>query len=171
MWYSRDPRARRLQFWPVELVELDGRVLHRRLAGGSPGNESPGATVQGEPSALDSKTPVTLCNYELPSVQAQCKTGVSQESASQLPTATDPAIGWVAIDGTKALIATTGKYCTPNQGQTPGCFTNTDPTAGFTSSKTFAQLWSDTVANTSSSTYSLAPCEEISGSWYVYAAS
>lgn len=134
----------------------------------SPGTDSPGAAVQGELSAFASKKPTTLCDYQQPSFQAQCKAGISQVPADHLPFASNTAIGWVAIQGTKALVGTTGKYCTP--GQTPECFTNSDPAALFTSAKTFSQLWSDAVKSPVNA-YSLAPCVQVGGKWYIYSTS
>lgn len=134
----------------------------------SPGTDSPGAAVQGELSALASKTPTTLCDYQQPSAQAQCKAGIGQVPAGHLPFASNTAVGWVAIQGTKALVGTTGKYCTP--GQTPECFTNSDPAALFTSAKTFSQLWSD-AAKSPANAYSLAPCVQVGGKWYIYSTS
>jgi len=134
----------------------------------SPGNDSPGAAVQGELSALASKKPTTLCDYQQPSAQARCKAGIGQVPADQLPFASNTAIGWVAIQGTKALVGTTGKYCTP--GQAPECFTNSDPAAVFASAKAFSQLWAD-AAKSPANSYSLAPCVQVAGKWYIYAAS
>ena len=111
---------------------------------------------------------MTLCDYQEPSAQAQCKAGIGQVPASQLPYASNTAIGWVVTQGTKALVGTTGKYCTP--GQKPECFTNTNPAALFTSGKTFSQLWS-AAAKAPANAYSLAPCVQVGGKWYIYSSS
>ena len=39
--------------------------------------------------------------------------------------------------------------------------------SGSAGDKTFSQLWSESVANNSTNTYSLAPLVLVNGSWYV----
>jgi hypothetical protein len=135
----------------------------------APGNDSPGGVMIGVIDALSSGHYSDFCKYEQPSQQSSCNASLSQvtaaEAKSQLPTFKNVQLGYVAIDGTKALIGLTGTICVPNQ--TPSCFTNNDPAALFDSGKSFATLWSD-AQSSGANVYSLSPAIQINGSWYAY---
>ena len=135
----------------------------------SPGTGSPAATIQGVFSAIGSKQYKQECDYVEPDAQAGCKTGAAQLNSSNAPSLKNSGIGYVAIDGTKALVGTTGTFCVPNQ--TPKCYTNSDPAAIFSTKKSFSALWTQANQSSSQNAYSLAPCIEISGHWYLYTAS
>ena len=115
---------------------------------------------------------IDFCKYEQPSEQSSFKSTFGQvtktEVANQLPTFKDFALGYSAIDGTKALIGITGTICVPNQ--KPSCYTNKDPAAVLDSGKPFATLWSEAIA-APANVYSLSPALEVNGSWYAYTAS
>jgi hypothetical protein len=139
----------------------------------APGNDSPGAVMTGFTDAMTSKKFSKLCSYALPSSKSQCQAVASEVAgnksvAAQMPFAKNPGLGYVVIDGTKALVGTTGTYCAP--GQSPKCFTNNDPAAIFSSGKSFASLWKTAVAeanaSNSANTYTLAPALKIGGKWY-----
>jgi hypothetical protein len=135
----------------------------------SAGNDSPGAAVYGYITTLVGSHPAAACGYVEPSVQSQCNSGLAQITPSQVPLSEkNPAVGWVAISGTKALVGTTGTYCDKNS--SPQCFTNTDPAAILDSGKSFNDLWNQSVAASSNTgnVYELAPCVQVSGKWYVY---
>jgi hypothetical protein len=134
----------------------------------SPAANSPGAVFLGFTQALAARNFAGLCGYYQPSVQSQCKSSLASLSSSKLPYAKNVSIGYVAIDGTKALIGSTGTYCSP--GDTPECYTNTDPAAVFSSGKPFSQLWTAATASSSSSNnvYQLSAAEEINGKWYAF---
>jgi hypothetical protein len=134
----------------------------------APGHGSPGAAVTGTMAALETKQAAAFCGYDVPSGQAQCKSTLSQIPSKDLPYATNFALGYVAIDGKKAVVGMTGKYCTP--GQSPECFTNNDPAAVFSAEHSFSALWSNALKNSPTS-YSLTPCTEIDGKWYIYSSS
>ena len=70
-----------------------------------------------------------------------------------------------------ALVGATGTFCVPNAN--PECYTNSDPAAIFSTQKSFSSLWTATNSSSSSSqnAYSLVPCVEVSGPWYVYSPS
>jgi hypothetical protein len=131
-----------------------------------PGNDSPAAAVSGEINALNSKKFADLCSYQLPDVQGKCKAAAGSVPTGQLPYATNPQLGYVAVSGTKALVGMTGKFCSP--GQSPECYSNSDPAAILSSGKSFDDLWTQTVKNSTSTSYSLVPVERIGGHWYVY---
>jgi hypothetical protein len=104
-----------------------------------------------------------------PKTQTACKSEAGQLPAgadSELPYFSNAAIGYVVVDGSKALAGTTGTFCSPQA--TPKCFTNSKPAAIFSAGgKTFSQLWSEAVANNTVNAYSLAPLVLVNGSWYV----
>lgn len=138
----------------------------------SPAANSPGAVFLGFTKALSAKDYAGLCSYYQPSIQSQCKSSLARLSSSKLPYAKNVGIGYVAIDGTRALVGSTGTYCSP--GDTPECYTNTDPAAVFSSGKPFSQLWTAATTNTSSSSsnvYQLSAVQEINGKWYAYTGS
>jgi hypothetical protein len=137
----------------------------------APGHGSPGAALAGVLAALSSKDPAASCDYAYAyaSSVAQCKAGISQASEYQAGYVVSVKIGYVAIDGTHALVGFTGKVCPP--GNNPECVTNADPSAIFSAGNTFTTLWSQTVNPTSSNPassngYTLLPCVEVGGKWY-----
>jgi hypothetical protein len=139
----------------------------------SPGNNSPDAVMEGAYKSIAVGPVTDFCKYAQPSQQASCKSQLAQvpkaEVAKALPTFKNFALGYTAIDGTEALVGTTGTVCTPNQ--SPGCYTNTNPAAILDSGKSFATLWKQALAAADSNVYSLSPCIEIDGNWYADASS
>jgi hypothetical protein len=135
----------------------------------SPGNGSPGAAIEGVFAAISAKNYPAECSYVEPSKQAACKSGAASLSSSTAPSFKNAGIGYVATDGDKALVGTTGRFCIPDQ--TPECYTNNDPAAIFSSKKPFSTLWTDANKNSTTNVYSLAPCIEIGGKWYLYESS
>jgi hypothetical protein len=134
----------------------------------SPGHSSPQAVVKGLLTTLSAKRVAAFCGYALPGTQAQCRSGMSQMPTSQLPYAKNTAIGYAVIDGNKAAVGMTGTFCAP--GQSPECFTNSDPAAILSTAHSFSGLWKNATSNTTTS-YTLTPCEKIGGKWYVYSSS
>ena len=134
----------------------------------SAGTGSPAAAVEGVLTAVGSGQFALECNYVEPSEQATCKTGAAAFNASDSPSFKNVKIGYVATDGAKALVGATGTFCVPNAN--PECYTNSDPAAIFSTQKSFSSLWTATNSSSSSSqnAYSLVPCVEVSGHWYVY---
>jgi hypothetical protein len=133
----------------------------------APGHGSPGAALTGLMAALSSKDPATSCDYIFLGPAARCVIQSGQGSRNQLPYGVSVKVGYVAISGTRALVGFTGKICSP--GATSECMTNTNPAAIFSAGNTFAALWTQTVRPNSSdiSSYSLLPCVEVDGKWYV----
>jgi hypothetical protein len=135
----------------------------------SPGHSSPGAVVQSYIYLADGPSLVAVCADLEPVVQAPCQkdlTGHSSGGASL----TNFALGYVAVKGDQALVGITGTDCEP--GETPKCATNSDPAALLSSGKSFATLYSESVATRTSTSdanvYSPAPCIKVGSSWYVY---
>jgi hypothetical protein len=131
----------------------------------APGQGSPGAVTAAELSALNTKKATSYCKYGLPTQAATCVSQLRQMPASQFPFTRNAAISYVAVQGGKAVVGITGTFCAP--GQTPECFTNTDPAAVFSTVHSFSGLWKNAMSGTSTS-YSLTPCEKIGGKWYIY---
>lgn len=138
----------------------------------APGNGSPGAVMTGFVDALSAKKYTALCSYLLPSTQSQCRTVFGSINPSMLggkmPSFKNIKLGYVAIDGSKALVGATGESCAP--GQSSGCSTNNDPAAILNSGKSFSALWKTAVAEANSSSnsnaYTLSPAVEVGGKWY-----
>jgi hypothetical protein len=142
-------------------------------ASASPGNGSPQAVVAGLAAAENSGNFTSVCQYYTPATQSQCKSQISaavsaspSAVASAVGHATNFGIGYTAIDGTEALVGTTGTFCASGS-----CFTNSDPAAIFSTGKSFSDLWSGANSSSDSNTYTLAPCTEVDGKWYIYSPS
>jgi hypothetical protein len=133
------------------------------------GNGSPGAVLQGLNAALTDKRYLTECPYLEPGAQALCRKDFASASGGGGEYAKNTGIGYVAIDGDKALVGTTGTYCIPLL--KPTCVTNNDPAAIFeTNKEPFGTLWAEQNKlsnNLTANVYTLAPCVEIGGKWYL----
>jgi hypothetical protein len=127
------------------------------------GNGSPGAVITGLVEAFNAKKFGAYCRYAEPSQHAECESEASQIVVGDMPSIKNFALGYVAIDGDHAVVGMTGTMCNPLN--TPKCASNSDPAAIFATAKSFATLWKNALKNTSS--YSLTPCVEIAGKWYI----
>jgi hypothetical protein len=152
---------------PSWAAALGSGVTVQAPASTAPGNGSPGAAVEGLFSSITGKHYSAECTYIEPSVQADCKSGIASVTSSTSPSLQNAAIGYVVIDGDRALVGTTGKFCVP--GQKPACYTNTNPAAIFSGNrKSFSALWTAENSISSDNVYSLAPCVKVNGKWYLY---
>lgn len=144
---------------------LGAGVVVTGPAAAAPGDDSPGAAVQGE---VDATTPGQACTYFPPSAQASCQAVAAAAPAASGGSMQNFALGYVAVDGNAALVGSTGTSCSPDA--TPSCTSNGDPAAIFSSGKPFTVLWAESVAAdlSSSNSYQLVPCVRAGGSWYVY---
>ena len=137
--------------------------------GASAGDGSPGGVMLSVVADVQSGDYGRICAVMEPSAQGQCDSSVTAASTSalagSLPTFTNFAVSYTAVDGDQALVGTTGTVCVPNQ--TPACYTNTDPAAILSSGKSFAALWTEAVG-ASADAYSLTPEVKVNGSWYAY---
>jgi hypothetical protein len=132
----------------------------------APGHGSPGAALTGLVAALSAKDSATACGYTFVDPAAQCEPPSGQGSRNQVPYGVSFKIGYVAVSGTRALVGFTGEICSP--GAVPECMTNTNPAAVFSAGDTFAALWTQAVSpNSDTSSYTLMPCVEVGGEWYV----
>jgi hypothetical protein len=131
----------------------------------APGHGSPGAVLTGLILAIKDKSATEYCGYGEPAVQAQCKSALSTTPASQFPTARNFALGYIVIDGDKAVAGNTGTVCATGP---TGCLTNNDPAAIFTTLHTFGALWKNAITP-SCTKYSLEAFTKTSGNWYMAA--
>jgi hypothetical protein len=136
----------------------------------APGHSSPAAVIQALDDEIGAKRYTAECPYIEPSAQAACRSGAAAMPQKDAPYFKNAAIGYVAIDGDKALVGTTGTFCLPTE--KPACLTNNDPAAIFSANKRpFGALWTqqNTASNdvTSANIYTLAPCVKIGGNWYL----
>jgi hypothetical protein len=154
---------------PAWAQALGADVVLTAPAAAAPGHDSPGAAMHGYVSALNAGRLIQTCKYYPPSAQAICRTTMGDVHTGSSPTIRDFALGFVAVDGNRALVGVTGTFCVPHQ--TPACTSNHDPAAIFSAAKPFPRLWAESVAADISPTtnrYSLAPCVKIGTKWYVY---
>jgi hypothetical protein len=140
----------------------------------SPGYGSPGAAVLGALRGLGSGQPAAACRYLPPSVQAKCQpaAGSASDSAGGDLTLKNLTLGYVAIDGRKALVGTTGTLCL-TQLDDRKCMSNQNPAAVLSAGKPFGALWSATLTDasdpsTTSFSYTLMPAVEVGHRWYFY---
>lgn len=135
----------------------------------APGHGSPAAAMELFLEGIKTGRAALECDALQPSVQAACKKAASKVPASYLGTVTNPGLGYLAVDGNQAVLGTTGTFCSPQQ--KPACYTNTDPAAIFDTGRPFSYLWSLTLFEDNSpsySGYSLNTCARIDGKWYIY---
>jgi hypothetical protein len=132
------------------------------------GHGSPGAAVEGFVSALDDRQLKLWCSYYEPSFQAACRANAAKYVATNMPIFKNFALGYVAIDGNKALVGATATLCVANE--KPRCSSNDNPAAIFSAGGTFKALWAEaiTAANNPANFYSLTLCIKIGASWYNY---
>ncbi|MGH3166712.1 MAG: hypothetical protein ACRDN0_12580 [Trebonia sp.] len=155
MWTSAPPWASALG--PGVTVTGPGPVAS--------GHGSPGAAFAGFLAALSAKDPTAACDYLYLGLASRCDPEMSRIPRRLLPYGVSVEIGYVAIDGKRALLGFTGKICSP--GATPRCLANTDPAAIFSTGKSFAALWTQALSpDGSPSVYTLLPCAEAGGKWY-----
>jgi hypothetical protein len=128
----------------------------------APGLGSPGAAAHGALTVLTAAG----CRYYQPSAQAECRRLIAEVPGGSIGTATGFRLGYVAVDGDRAIVGFTGTECLP--GQHPRCYTNRDPAAIFSTAQSFATLWTESVASVNVFIYSLTPCVRIGGRWYAY---
>lgn len=135
----------------------------------APGDDSPGAAVEGFFDAVNAGSLMQACAYIPPSAQASCQATMARVPTGSGPTLQDFALGYVAVEGNEALVGITGTDCPANQ--TSACASNFDPAAGLDEGEPFSVLWAEQVAANASSTtnsYSLAPCLKVGTKWYLY---
>jgi hypothetical protein len=126
--------------------------------------------VQSYIDALNGGNLRSLCPLIEPAGQATCRQALSGAASGNGTSFSHFALGYVVIDGDRALVGLTGTYCNP--GEKPRCTTNSDPAALFSApGSTFDTLYTTAVAAQSPSTtdnsYSLAPCTMVGGRWYL----
>ncbi len=132
------------------------------------GHSSPDAALEGLITAINGPRPAQACAYYQPSFQKKCRANTSGAPAGSAGTYKDFALGYEVIKGDRALVGSTGTGCVPNA--KPECSSNSNPAAIFSTRKSFAALWAETLASYRSpgNFYSLALCVKVGNSWYNY---
>jgi hypothetical protein len=130
----------------------------------TPGTDSPADAVAGYYDAFLANKPFAVCAYVQPSAQATCKTDAANGQLSDTggQFLTNPAIGYVVVKGTQALVTLAGTECVA--GAPTGGSCQVAPDAAFDESVTFDSLYQR------AGNPMLNPCAEVSGKWYLAAA-
>jgi hypothetical protein len=133
------------------------------------GDGSPGALVSSYEAAANSGRITVLCQFVEPAGTSACDHALAGATSSNGARISHFALGYVAIDGNRALVGLTGTNCNPTV--EPTCSTNTDPAAIFSSGRPFGALYIQAVASQNpaitKNVYSLAPCVRVAGRWYI----
>jgi hypothetical protein len=133
------------------------------------GTNSPGALVKSYVTVANSGKISGLCQFVEPAGTSACDKALAAASGSNGALLSHFALGYVAIDGDRAVVGLTGTNCNPTE--KPTCSTNRDPAALFSSGRSFAALYAQAVASqnpdTANNDYSLAPCVRVDGKWYI----
>jgi hypothetical protein len=164
IWTSTPP-AWAAALGPGVTVTAPGRV--------APGHGSPGAALAGYVAALSANDPATACTYLVLILAAQCREPSTQSGRDRLPYGVSFTTGYVAVDGTRALVGFTGKICwsgaLPLEDAAPECLANANPAAVFAARDTFAALWTRAAGGSTigAFSYALVRCVESGGKWYV----
>ncbi len=153
---------------PSWAKSLGARVTVDAPAAASPGHGSPGAAVSGFFAAVKAKNWTTLCEYAGSPLHTECARLPAQTEVTQalFPDVRNIALGYIATDGSAALVGTTGTFC-PAFTLSSGCYTNDDPAAILSSGKPFTTLWTEALT-TNGNAYSLVPCIKEGSNWYIY---
>ena len=106
----------------------------------------------------------TVCSAVLSSERAGC---LLFEKGFALATK-NFGIGSVQIEGNRALVVTTGTYCTTTSSG-KGCVSNADSNLGFDSGHSFTTLWTDVTSLKGNARFwaFIVPTQKESGKWYV----
>jgi hypothetical protein len=131
------------------------------------GHGSPGSVVQAVLETESTSGLAASCPYYTPSFQSECRQLAAKASGSgETDTVKNFHLGYVAVDGDRALVGFTATICLSGR----GCVTNSDPAAVFSSGESFSALWPQEIAAMNSPTfaYSLANCVKVGDAWYNY---
>ena len=116
----------------------------------------------------------TVCSELVPSQRTGC---ISSLKGLTVPgtraTAKSLGIGAIHTEGDRALVVTTGKYCSGGSGK--GCASNADANLGFDSGHSFSNLWADVTTLSSNNPSAemwrflqfIVPTQKENGKWYV----
>jgi hypothetical protein len=132
-----------------------------------PSNSRPAAAAEGVLFALAAGEIGKSCRYLEPALHAGCERNADVKM-TYTEVITGFNIGYVAVDGPRALVGFTGTFCISDE--KPRCMTNRYSAAILSSGKSFARLWSESIAAESNpaNVYSLNPCVEVGLKWYFY---
>lgn len=135
----------------------------------SPGHESPAAAFTGLVHDLNIERYTDACQYFEPVVQEQCHVEMTETAPYSFRVFSPFAIGYVVVNGDKALVGWTGSLCIAGTAS-PVCTVNQDPAGGFDGSS-FEAIWDAAAQNRSpysTTSYGVDPAIRVGGSWYNY---
>jgi hypothetical protein len=126
-----------------------------------PGTDSPADAAAGFYDAFYEQRFATACHFVPPAQRASCPV-LLRESTGSADTLYNPAIGFVATTGHRALVTMTGLLCRP----AGGCVGQHNAHWSFGMSYSFGKLWSLT-ARDGGNPLTLTPFVQVAGHWYL----
>jgi hypothetical protein len=133
------------------------------------GNTSPGGVVRAYVKVVNGSVVSAACPLVEPAAQSKCKHDLAGAPSTTGTKYSNFALGYVAIDGDRALVGLTGTYCDPEE--KPRCSTNKNPAAILSNGSSFGTLFTSALAaatsDASTNSYSLAPCIRVNSKWYL----
>jgi len=143
------------------LFALGAGVSAGAPASVQPGTSSPADAAAGFYDAFYAQRLTAACGYVAPAQQANCPV-LLRESGGSADSLHSPAIGFVVIKGTEALVTMTGLLCHA----TAGCSAQHNAHWIFGASCTFDRLWALT-AREGGNPLTVTPLTQVAGRWYV----
>jgi hypothetical protein len=126
-----------------------------------PGTDSPADAAAGFYDAFYDQRFPAACGYVAPAGRARCPV-LLRESGGSADSLLSPAIGFVVVKGTQALVSMTGLLCRSGT----SCVGQHNPHWAFSSPATFGQLWALT-AREGGNPLTVTPLTQVAGRWYV----
>jgi hypothetical protein len=126
-----------------------------------PGTDSPADAAAGFYDAFYAKRFAAACDYVAPAQRANCP-ALLRQSGGSADSLDSPAVGFVVIKGSEALVTMTGLLCR----SAAGCIAQHNAHWIFGDYRTFAQLWSLT-ASQGGNPLTVTPFTEVAGRWYL----
>jgi len=126
-----------------------------------PGTDSPADAAAGFYDAFYAKRFAAACDYVAPAQRTNCPVRL-RESSGSADSLDSPAIGFVAIKGSEALVTMTGLLCRTAS----KCVGQQNAHWIFGNSYTFDQLWSLT-ASQGGNPLTVTPFTNVAGRWYL----
>ena len=157
-------------FSPVPCVKVGGRwfiYTGGPIAAPAGGASSPAEAVKGFVQSAVAGKWSAFCDYWVPASHASCVKETDAFAARHARFTGTVAVHRTVTDGTKALVAVTGRVCPPGG----GCQKGNDANSGMPhGSFSFADAWA-AVTSGNGSQFSPVPCVEVGDRWYADASS
>jgi hypothetical protein len=130
----------------------------------SPGTSSPADATAGFYDAFYTGRLAAACGYVVPGERAQCAASLAS-ARSAAGSLRNPAIGFVVVKDTEAVVTMTGLVC-GGRAAPKGCLGQEDPAWIFGDSPSFDSLWAR-IAREGGNPLTATPLRSVSGHWYV----